>query len=233
MGGKSLKENKKSPFEKEYKIAWDKYSEEELKRVFDLSERFIDFMSRCKTERECVQEFTSRAEKLDYKNLQDLIKQNMTLKPGDKVYAEIMGKTIAFFVIGKKPLEDGLRILGAHVDSPRLDLKQNPLYEDADLALFETHYYGGIKKYQWVTFLAIHGVVVKDGTLVNIVIGEDEDDPVLGVSDLLIHLAKDQMKKPAEGVEAKTQHPRWVWAKATDETKDRVKHNILKLLMMI
>ncbi|MGI6425681.1 MAG: aminopeptidase [Tepidanaerobacteraceae bacterium] len=230
-----MKENKKSPFEKEYEIAWDKYSEEELKRVFDLSKRFIDFMSRCKTERECVQEFTSRAEKLGYKNLQDLIKQNMTLKPGDKVYAEIMGKTIAFFVIGKKPLEDGLRILGAHVDSPRLDLKQNPLYEDADLALFETHYYGGIKKYQWVTLpLAIHGVVVKkDGTLVNIVIGEDEDDPVLGVSDLLIHLAKDQMKKTmAEGVEGEKLNilVGSIPMKANDETKDRVKHNILKLL---
>ena len=199
--------NKKSPFEKKYEIAWDKYSEKDLKKVFDLSGRYMDFMSRCKTERECVEEFTVLAEKAGYKNLQDLIKQKKMLKPGDKVYAEIMGKTIALFVIGKKPLEEGMSILGAHIDSPRLDLKPNPLYEDADLALFETHYYGGIKKYQWVTLpLALHGVVVKkDGSIVNIVLGEDEDDPVLGVSDLLIHLARDQMKKTlAEGVEGES-----------------------------
>ncbi|NLZ51569.1 MAG: aminopeptidase, partial [Thermoanaerobacteraceae bacterium] len=142
------KDKKKSPFEKKYEVAWDKYSAKDLKNVFSLADRYIDFMSRCKTERECVEEFRVRAEKAGYKNLQDLIKQQKMLKPGDKVYAEIMGKTIAFFVIGKKPLQEGMLILGAHIDSPRLDLKQNPLYEDADLALFDTHYYGGIKKYQ-------------------------------------------------------------------------------------
>src|SRR5690554_446664 len=121
---------KKSPFAKEYETAWDKYSQKDLKKVFELADKYIDFMSRCKTERECVEEFRNRAEKAGYKNLQDLIEANKKLKAGDKVYAELMGKTIALFVIGKRPLEDGMLILGAHVDSPRLDLKQNPLYED-------------------------------------------------------------------------------------------------------
>ncbi|MDD4570185.1 MAG: aminopeptidase [Tepidanaerobacteraceae bacterium] len=225
---------KKSPFEKEYEIAWDKYSKADLKKVFDLSDRYMDFMSRCKTERECVEEFRARAKKVGYENLQDLIKQKKSLKPGDKVYAEIMGKTIAFFVIGKKPLESGMSILGAHIDSPRLDLKQNPLYEDADLAMFETHYYGGIKKYQWVTLpLALHGVIVKkDGSRINIVIGEDENDPVLGVSDLLIHLAQDQMKKTlAEGVEGENLNILVGSIPLKDkETKNRVKHNMLNIL---
>ena len=229
-----MEENKKSPFEKEYELAWDKYSKNELKKVFDLADRYIDFMSRCKTERECVEEFKARAEKAGYKNLQDLVKQNKTLKPGDKVYAEAMDKIIALFVIGKRPLEDGMLILGAHIDSPRLDLKQNPLYEDTGLAMLDTHYYGGIKKYQWVTLpLALHGVVVKkDGTKVNIVIGENEDDPVFGVSDLLIHLAKDQMKKTlAEGVEGEKLNVLVGSIPINDKkAKNRVKQNILKIL---
>ncbi|MCG1013073.1 aminopeptidase [Tepidanaerobacter sp. GT38] len=229
-----MEENKKSPFEKEYELAWDKYSKNELKKVFDLADRYIGFMSRCKTERECVEEFKARAEKAGYKNLQDLIKQNKTLKPGDKVYAEAMDKIIALFVIGKRPLEDGMLILGAHIDSPRLDLKQNPLYEDTGLAMLDTHYYGGIKKYQWVTLpLALHGVVVKkDGTKVNIVIGENEDDPVFGVSDLLIHLAKDQMKKTlAEGVEGEKLNVLVGSIPINDKkAKNRVKQNILKIL---
>jgi len=229
-----MEENKKSPFEKEYELAWDKYSKNELKKVFDLADRYIDFMSRCKTERECVEEFKARAEKAGYKNLQDLIKQNKTLKPGDKVYAEAMDKIIALFVIGKRPLEDGMLILGAHIDSPRLDLKQNPLYEDTGLAMLDTHYYGGIKKYQWVTLpLALHGVVVKkDGTKVNIVIGENEDDPVFGVSDLLIHLAKDQMKKTlAEGVEGEKLNVLVGSIPINDKkAKNRIKQNILKIL---
>ena len=145
-----------------------------------------------------------------------------------------MGKSLALFVIGREPLENGMTILGAHIDSPRLDLKQNPLYEDTDLALLETHYYGGIKKYQWVTMpLAVHGVVVKkDGTCVNIVIGEDENDPVLGVSDLLIHLASNQMSKTlAKGVEGENLN---VFAGSIPikdtEAKNRVKQNILRLL---
>ncbi|MFY9216762.1 MAG: aminopeptidase, partial [Tepidanaerobacteraceae bacterium] len=225
---------KKSPFAKEYEIAWDKYSQKDLKNVFELADRYIDFMSRCKTERECVEEFRNRAEKAGYKNLQDLIEANKKLKAGDKVYAELMGKTIALFVIGKRPLEDGMLILGAHVDSPRLDLKQNPLYEDTGLALLDTHYYGGIKKYQWMTMpLALHGVIVKkDGTKINVVIGEDDGDPVFGVSDLLIHLAKDQMKKSlAEGVEGEKLNVLVGSIPINDKkVKNRVKQNILKIL---
>jgi len=225
---------KKSPFQKEYEIAWDKYSQKDLKNVFDLADRYMNFMSLCKTERECVEEFRARAENAGYKNLQDLIKQQKMLKPGDKVYAEAMDKIIALFVIGKRPLEDGMLILGAHIDSPRLDLKQNPLYEDTGLAMLDTHYYGGIKKYQWVTLpLALHGVVVKkDGTKVNIVIGENEDDPVFGVSDLLIHLAKDQMKKTlAEGVEGEKLNVLVGSIPINDKkAKNRVKQNILKIL---
>ena len=126
-----------------------------------------------------------------YKNLEDCISEGTTLKAGDKVYADCMGKAFVMFQLGKKPLEEGMNILGAHIDSPRIDVKQNPLYEDSDMALLDTHYYGGIKKYQWVALpLAMHGVVaLKDGRTVNVVIGEDMNDPVLGVTDLLIHLA--------------------------------------------
>jgi len=229
-----MEASKKSPLEKEYKIAWDNYSEDDLKKVEELSQRYIDFMSKCKTERECVKEFKTRAEKAGYKNLQELIKENKTLKPGDKVYAEHMGKTIALFVIGNKPLEKGMSILGAHIDSPRLDLKQNPLYEDTDLALFKTHYYGGVKKYQWVTIpLALHGVIIKkDGSRVDVVIGEDEKDPVVGISDLLIHLSEDQMKKTlAKGIEGEALNVFVGSIPIKDkDAKNRVKQNILRIL---
>lgn len=219
---------------KKYEYAWDKYSDDELKSLFDLSEGYKEFMSKCKTERECVHEFIARAEKVGFKNLEDIIKQKGSLKAGDKVYANNMDKSLAMFTIGANAFSQGMRILGAHVDSPRMDLKQNPLYEDTDLALFETHYYGGIKKYQWVTLpLAIHGVVVrKDGTKVNIVIGEDEKDPVVGVSDLLIHLAADQMDKKANKViEGEDLNVLIGSMPISDKNaKDRVKQNILRLL---
>lgn len=219
---------------KKYEYAWDKYSNDELKNLFDLSEGYKEFMSKCKTERECVHEFIARAEKAGFKNLDDIIKQNGSLKAGDKVYANNMDKALAMFTIGTNGFNKGMRILGAHVDSPRMDLKQNPLYEDTDLALFETHYYGGIKKYQWVTLpLAIHGVVVrKDGTKVNIVIGEDENDPVVGVSDLLIHLAADQMDKKANKVIEGEDLNVLVGSMPIDDkdAKDRVKQNVLRLL---
>lgn len=219
---------------KKYEYAWDKYSDDELKNLFDLSEGYKEFMSKCKTERECVHEFIARAEKSGFKNLEDIIKQKGSLKAGDKVYANNMDKALAMFTIGTNAFSQGMRILGAHVDSPRMDLKQNPLYEDTDLALFETHYYGGIKKYQWVTLpLAIHGVVVrKDGTKVNIVIGEDEKDPVVGVSDLLIHLAADQMDKKANKViEGEDLNVLVGSMPISDKNaKDRVKQNILRLL---
>ena len=220
--------------EKLYEYAWDKYSEQDLKDVFDLAERYKNFMSLCKTERECVQEFIRQAESNGFKNLDTLIAEGTALKAGDKVYANNRGKTLALFIIGKEPLENGMRIIGSHVDSPRLDLKQNPLYEDSNLAMLETHYYGGIKKYQWVAIpLAIHGVIVKkDGTVINVVIGEDENDPVVGVSDLLIHLAADQMeKKLSKGIEGEDLNICIGSIPIEDkDVKDRVKKNILRLL---
>lgn len=219
---------------KKYEYAWEKYSKEELDKVFELSNRYKDFMSKCKTERECVNEFIILAEKKGYKNLDTIIKENGTLKAGDKVYVNNMGKTLALFLIGSEPFEKGMKILGAHVDSPRLDLKQNPLYEDTDLAMMETHYYGGIKKYQWVTLpLAIHGVMVKkDGTVVNVVVGEDDNDPVVGISDLLIHLSADQMQKKLDkGIEGEDLNVLVGSMPIEDkEAKDRVKQNILRLL---
>ncbi|MFL0267762.1 aminopeptidase [Candidatus Clostridium radicumherbarum] len=219
---------------KKYEYAWEKYSKEELEKVFLLSNRYKNFMSNCKTERECVKEFITLAEKAGFRNLETLIKEKVALKSGDKVYANNMNKTLALFVIGSEPFEKGLKILGAHVDSPRLDLKQNPLYEDTDLAMFETHYYGGIKKYQWVTIpLAIHGVVVKkDGTVINIVIGEDDNDPVIGISDLLIHLSGDQMQKKLDkGVEGEDLNVLVGSIPDMDkESKERVKLNVLKIL---
>ena len=183
-------------------LAWNTYDEAKKQEVFAFSEDYKRFISVCKTERECVAETIRMAEAKGYRNLDKLVASNTPLKPGDKVYANNMGKTIALFVIGSEPLEAGMKILGAHVDSPRLDIKQNPLYEDHDLALLDTHYYGGVKKYQWVTLpLALHGVVVlKDGTKVEVVIGEKEEDPVVGVSDLLIHLSADQLKKSGSEV---------------------------------
>jgi aspartyl aminopeptidase len=214
--------------------AWDKYTEEQLQEVFNLSDRYKNFMSKAKTERECITDFIALAEKKGYRDLKKVIENGESLKAGDKVYANNMGKTLVMFLIGSEPLEKGLKILGAHVDSPRIDLKQNPLYEDSDLALMETHYYGGIKKYQWVTLpLAIHGVVVKkDGTSVNVVIGEDENDPVFGISDLLIHLSAKQLtKKGAELIEGEDLNVLVGSMPIKDkEAKERVKGNILVLL---
>jgi aspartyl aminopeptidase len=220
--------------EKKYDLAWDKYSKEDLDKVMALSERYIDFMSKCKTERECVDEFIALAEIQGYKDINSYIAEGKQLKAGDRVYANCMGKTLALFLIGSEPVEKGFKILGAHVDSPRLDLKQNPLYEDSDLAFLKTHYYGGVKKYQWVTIpLAIHGVVVKkDGTIVNVVIGEDEKEPVVGISDLLIHLAGDQMQKTlAKGIEGESLNV-CIGSMPIDdkEAKNRVKLNVLRLL---
>lgn len=186
----------------ERKNAWEKYPIEKRSCIFDFAEGYKEFISSCKTERECVSEIVKEAEAQGYMNIETVIAKNQKLKAGDKVYANNMGKNIVLFFIGTKPITEGMNILGAHIDSPRLDLKQNPLYEDGDLALLDTHYYGGVKKYQWVTLpLALHGVVVKkDGTVIDICIGEDELDPVLGVSDLLIHLSAEQLEKKAAKV---------------------------------
>ena len=180
--------------------AWKKYSDKT--EVFDFCEKYKSFMSTCKTERECVTEMVQQAEAAGYRNLNEVIENGESLKPGDKVYANNMGKCLAMYIIGEEPMEKGMRILGAHIDSPRLDLKQNPLYEDQEQALLDTHYYGGVKKYQWVTLpMALHGAVAKkNGEVVNAVIGEDGDDPVVGISDLLIHLSAKQLQKTAAEV---------------------------------
>ena len=199
----SEKEKRKMSEDKDKKFSvWSEYSDDDKLAMEKLASGYIDFISRCKTERESVVEAVKRAEAVGYKNLDDVIKSGERLKAGDKVYSVCMKKTIALFHIGTEPLENGLKILGAHIDTCRLDLKQNPLYEDGGLAYMDTHYYGGIKKYQWVTLpLAMHGVVVKkDGTVIDIVIGEDECDPVFCVTDLLIHLSQEQLKKSADKV---------------------------------
>ena len=177
------------------KNAWEKYSNEELKVVLDFSEGYKNFITAGKTERLCVMESEKLAREKGFVSI-DEVKE---LKPGTKVYFINKNKNICLYVMGKKDILEEIRVLGAHIDSPRLDLKQNPLYEKDGFALLDTHYYGGIKKYQWVTLpLALHGVVVKkDGTSVSITIGEDENDPILGINDLLIHLAGDQMQKTA------------------------------------
>lgn len=170
------------------------------KEVDRFAKGYMEFLNNGKTERECVDRIVNRIEEAGYTELSKIGKKK--LKAGDKVYATWMNKTLVMFQIGKKPLQEGLNILGAHIDSPRLDVKQNPLYEDNGIAYLDTHYYGGIKKYQWVTLpLAIHGVVVKkDGTTVELAIGEDEDDPVFFISDLLPHLGAEQMDKKAAKV---------------------------------
>lgn len=210
--------------------AWKKYAGN-LDPVMNFGKDYIDFMSLSKTERETVDNSIKIAEKAGFKDLNTVSE----LKAGDKVYFNNRGKSLFLFVLGKEDLAKGLNILGAHVDSPRLDLKQHPLYEDSGLVLLDTHYYGGIKKYQWVAQpLALHGVVCKkDGSLVKVVIGESEDDPVVGVSDLLIHLAADQMKKTGSNVvEGEDLNVLFGSIPATTEEdeKELVKKNILNLL---
>ena len=182
--------------------AWNTYDPGMLKSCMDLAEDYKDFLDHGKTERECVDRFVNEAERNGYIELSEAIRKGMKLSAGDRVYSVWMNKSMVLFEIGAEPLESGLNILGAHIDSPRLDIKQNPMYEDNEIAFLDTHYYGGIKKYQYVTIpLAIHGVIVKkNGETVILRVGEDEDDPVFFISDLLIHLSQDQLKKPASTV---------------------------------
>lgn len=186
----------------EHKNTWEKYDEKQLQQVDDFAREYMDFLDNGKTERECIDQIVNTIEKAGYQELETLVKNQTQLKPGDKVYSVWMNKSVVMFQIGKESMAEGINILGAHIDSPRLDIKQNPLYEDGGFAYLDTHYYGGVKKYQWVTIpLAIHGVVVKkDGTTVEINVGENEDDPVFFVSDLLIHLAQEQLEKKANKV---------------------------------
>lgn len=186
----------------ERKNTWETYSQKQLKEVDVFADQYRDFLDQGKTERECVDYVVNVVEKAGYREIQDVIKKGDKLKKGDKVYAVWMNKSVVMFRIGSRPMAEGMNILGAHIDSPRLDVKQNPLYEDGGFAYLDTHYYGGVKKYQWVTLpLSIHGVIVKkDGTTVEINIGENDDDPVFFVSDLLIHLAQEQLDKKAAKV---------------------------------
>lgn len=186
----------------ERKNVWETYNERQLKELECHADEYRSFLDQGKTERECTDLIVNMIEKEGYSNLQSLIKDKKTLKNGDKVYAVCMNKSVAMFQIGKNKMSEGMNILGAHTDSPRLDIKQNPLYEEGGFAYLDTHYYGGVKKYQWVTIpLAVHGVVIKkDGTTVEINIGENEDDPVFFISDLLIHLAGEQLEKKAAKV---------------------------------
>lgn len=217
----------------ERKNAWNTYGKREISELEELNSNYIDFLSDCKTERECVKETVRQAKEKGYKSLEEVIEKGQPLKQGDKVYAVCMNKTVALFNIGKIPMEQGMNILGAHIDSPRMDIKQNPLYESNNMAYLDTHYYGGIKKYQWVTLpLAIHGVVVKkDGTKVEVNIGEKDTDPVFCVTDLLIHLAGQQMEKnAAKVIEGENLDILVGSIPLEDKEKDAVKEGVLGIL---
>ncbi len=215
------------------KNAWLTYSASERKNLDKLCEDYKAFISDCKTERECAAESIAILKKHGYLDLDECVAKGKTLKSGDKVYKNNMGKAVAAFIVGKKPVEKGMIILGAHIDSPRLDLKQVPLYEDTEQALFDTHYYGGVKKYQWVTIpLALHGVIAKkDGTVVTVNVGEDPSDPVFEVTDILIHLAAKQLEKSgAKVIEGEALNVIVGSEPLKGEEKEAVKANVLKLL---
>lgn len=221
----------------ERRNAWKTYTQEQLKELDQINDRYKVCLDEGKTERECIRLTVKEIEKQGYRNLNDI---KGSLKTGDKVYAVCMGKSIAMFRIGKEPLENGMNILGAHIDSPRIDVKQNPLYENEELAYLDTHYYGGIKKYQWVTLpLALHGVIVKtDGTVQEVSIGEKEEDPVFVVTDLLIHLAGKQMEKKAsvviEGEKLDLligSRPLEKEERLDESEKEAVKANVMRILI--
>ncbi len=189
-------------FAMERKNIWETYDSKHLKKLERLNKEYREFLDNSKTERECIDTIVNIIEDAGYRELEGLAKQGERLSAGDKVYSVWMNKSIVMFQLGDKPLTEGMNILGAHIDSPRMDIKQNPLYEDGGFAYLDTHYYGGVKKYQWVTLpLALHGVVVKkDGTTIEINIGDNEDDPVFFISDLLVHLSQEQLEKKASKV---------------------------------
>ena len=221
------------------KNAWKSYTDSQKQELNTINEKYKACLNAGKTERECVKLAVKMLEEKGYQSLETYKTANNKLKTGDKIYAVCMGKSIAAFQIGKEPLENGMNILGAHIDSPRIDVKQNPLYENEELAYLDTHYYGGIKKYQWVTLpLALHGVVAKkDGTVLEISLGEKEDDPVFVVTDLLIHLAGKQMEKKASAVVEGEKLDLLFGSYPVEETpdldteeKETVKANVLQLL---
>ena len=212
---------------------WKEYTKKEIKELEKLNKQYREFLDAGKTERECVTEAVKMAKKAGYRDLQEVIAADEELRPGDKIYAVNMKKSIALFQIGRQPMEKGMAILGAHIDSPRMDIKQNPLYEDTELAYLDPHYYGGIKKYQWVTLpLAIHGVIVKkDGEVVSVCIGEEEKDPVFCVTDLLIHLAGERMERKANKViEGEALDILFASQPLKGEEKDAVAKNVLAIL---
>ncbi len=213
--------------------AWEKYTKEDLNKLDLLCEDYKKFLTVAKTEREAAKEIIKRAEEKGYENLEDYISENKRILPGDKIYVNNKGKAVALFNIGTEPITSGMNILGAHIDSPRIDLKANAIYESDGFTYFDTHYYGGIKKYQWVTLpLAIHGVVIKkDGTKIEICIGEEENDPVIGITDLLPHLASEQMKKEGSRLIEGEDLDIIIGSKPSKtEEKEKIKQNILTIL---
>lgn len=217
-----------------WRNSWEEFSNSELKEVFETSEEYKIFLDRCKTERESAEEIVKSAIGKGYISIEEVIAKQIQIKPGMKIYAANKNKAVALFVIGKEELVKGMNIVGSHIDAPRIDLKQFPLYEDSELALLKTHYYGGIKKYQWVALpLALHGVLIKkNGEKVNVVIGEDENDPVFFITDLLPHLAKDQMaKKMDEGITGEGLNVLFGSIPYNErELSDKVKLNVLNIL---
>ena len=222
----------------ERKNVWTTYGETELKELHEISEKYKECLNLGKTERECVNLTVEMAKAVGYRSLEEVLKAGAALTPGDKVYAVCMGKTIALFQIGQEPISKGMNILGAHIDSPRIDIKQNPLYENEDFAYLDTHYYGGIKKYQWVAQpMALHGVVAKkDGTVVDVVVGEKDTDPVMVITDLLPHLGAKQMDQKAslviqgENLDILIGNRPIEKGEDEEEVKEAVKANILKIL---
>lgn len=217
-----------------FKNAWEEMNEAEQKSVFHFSDEYKTFLDNGKTERECVDEIVKNAKMNGFKNLEEVIKNNEEIKPGMKIYANNKGKAALLLVVGEEKIEEGLNVVGTHIDSPRLDLKPFPLYEDGGLALLKTHYYGGVRKYQWASRpLALHGVIFKkNGEKVNIVIGEEDNDPVFFISDLLPHLAKDQnQKKLSEGITGEGLNIIVGNMPLGDkDIKDKVKFHIMKIL---
>lgn len=222
----------------ERKNIWTTYGEAELKELNEINEKYKDCLDKGKTERECVNLTVEMAKEAGYRSLEEVLKEGKALNAGDKVYAVCMGKTIALFQMGQEPISKGMNILGAHIDSPRIDIKQNPLYENEDFAYLDTHYYGGIKKYQWVAQpMAIHGVVAKkDGTVVDVVVGEKDTDPVMVITDLLPHLGAKQMEQKAslvitgENLDILIGNRPMEKGEDGEEVKEAVKANILRIL---
>lgn len=234
MGEKSEGKKLQEKLVHNWKNTWEVLSDDEIKEVFHIGEEYKLFLDKCKTERESADEIIRYAKEKGYVSLNEIIENKSKITPGMKIYAENKNKAVALFVMGKEKLEKGMNIIGSHIDAPRIDLKQFPLYEDSELALLKTHYYGGIKKYQWVALpLALHGVLINNkGEKVNVVIGEDENDPVFFITDLLPHLAKDQMaKKMDEGITGEGLNILFGSIPYREkDLSDKVKLNILNIL---